>query len=190
MSLTKNFAFYTKFTHKDFELGQKFKPQCGTVHCRIFVRDRKHFYDSYICVCLLIYNSKLFPNGTWNEASKACQSIGGDLPVIRSNEEQNEILSILKIVSYISPINTSNIERSFEGTIYPVVRNQSCSAILPTNLAIPEWITINCDEPITREVFCTLPYDKHMQKTNVNFSFALHQKSCVPINNTFSFSLV
>ena len=53
------------------------------------------------------------------------------------------------------PINTTKIFDRMQYTIYPEISNYSkCAAMLLNNLAHPEWITIDCDEPVTSDIMC------------------------------------
>lgn len=56
-------------------------------------------------------------NGTWNEAFKLCQSVGGYLPIIRSRDEQDKIIALLGS-SYCPPIKLL-----FIGLLLNEVRN-------------------------------------------------------------------
>ena len=43
------------------------------------------------------FEAKNSLKGTWNEASEFCKSLGGYLPIIRSREEQDELVSLLRL---------------------------------------------------------------------------------------------
>ena len=52
------------------------------------------------------------------------------------------------------------LNNGIQRTLYPESYhhgNNICGALLLYNLAEPEWITINCDEPLTYHVFCMVP---------------------------------
>ena len=40
---------------------------------------------------------------TWIEAHKACKSIGGNLPIFNSKEEQDEVISFIRMSKYTPP---------------------------------------------------------------------------------------
>ena len=42
--------------------------------------------------------------GSWNEAANVCAKLGGYLPIIRSKDEQDELISILKLPSITPPL--------------------------------------------------------------------------------------
>ena len=44
-----------------------------------------------------------FPKGTWIESNKACKSIGGNLPIFNSKDEQDELISLIKMSEYRPP---------------------------------------------------------------------------------------
>ena len=50
---------------------------------------------------------------SWNEASKLCQDMNGTLPVLRSKEQQDEIISILSSANTPPPIMVMFIGMSF-----------------------------------------------------------------------------
>ena len=52
------------------------------------------------------------------------------------------------------PNVTSKILAKSSRTLYPEQGEKLCVAMVITNLAHPEWITINCDEKITTDVKC------------------------------------
>ena len=70
------------------------------------VRSR-HFrgYGMPTLVHIPFYTKGLFPHGTWREACNMCESIGGHLPVLRSREEQDQVMSFLKIFKHMIPIS-------------------------------------------------------------------------------------
>lgn len=41
---------------------------------------------------------------TWIEANKLCQSVGGNLPIMRSREELDELIALTKLSTSIPPI--------------------------------------------------------------------------------------
>ena len=51
--------------------------------------------------------------------------------------------------------------------IYPEVNKFVCAAMLLTNLADPEWITVGCNDPITNHVICLFENEKKKRKTKV-----------------------
>ena len=72
-------------------------------------------------------------------------------------------------------------------TIYPQTDNSSCVAILLSNLADPEWITINCNEPMTTDVVCYFEHINYKKKPtviNIVSDTKIHETACVLINNT------
>ena len=59
---------------------------------------------------------------SWNEASDACQSIGGSLPIIRSREELDELIALVKLSSFFPPsdfifVNLTSVDTSGAVTI-------------------------------------------------------------------------
>ena len=43
--------------------------------------------------------------GSWNEATNMCKSKGGYLPIIRSKEEQDELMRYMNLVEYTPTVN-------------------------------------------------------------------------------------
>ena len=52
------------------------------------------------------------------------------------------------------PNVTSKVLAKGRNTLYPEQGRKLCAAIVMTNLADPEWITINCNEKLTTDVMC------------------------------------
>ena len=70
-------------------------------------------------------------------------------------------------------------------TMYPETDNSTCTAILLTNLADPEWINIQCDELITTDVLCYFQKDNNLKVSVKGQSeIFMYNKSCVLKNNT------
>ena len=44
-----------------------------------------------------------FLKGTWIEAHKACKSVGGNQPIFNSKDEQDELISLIKLSEYRPP---------------------------------------------------------------------------------------
>ena len=40
---------------------------------------------------------------SWIEAHKACKSVGGNLPILRNRDEQDELISLVRISDYRPP---------------------------------------------------------------------------------------
>ena len=90
-----------------------------------------------------------------------------------------------KLYDTYGPINTTNIFDRIQYTIYPEIsKYQKCTAILLNNLFYPEWITIDCNEPVTSDIMCHFPR-KIKQKLNGGIqTMELYNASCVHKNNT------
>ena len=84
------------------------------------------------------------------------------------------------------PINIKMIFEKTHYTIYPEISNYSkCAAMLLNNLVNPEWITIDCDEPVTSDIMCHFP---RKIKQHINWiteeEIKIYNSSCVHKNET------
>ena len=82
------------------------------------------------------------------------------------------------------PINTTKISDRMQYTIYPEISNYTkCAAMLLNNLVNPEWITIDCDEPVTSDIMCHFPR-KIKQQFNMTVEKMVSNSACVHKNET------
>ena len=83
------------------------------------------------------------------------------------------------------PINTTNISNRMQYTMYPEISNYTkCAAMLLNNLVNPEWITINCDEPIRSDIMCHFPRKIKPQFNMTAEKKYMYNTACVHINRT------
>ena len=73
--------------------------------------------------------------------------------------------TLLIMTIFTFQMSTSNLLTKSSKLFYPENSNKLCVAMLITNLAKPEWITINCDENLTTDVMC---YHEDVKNTNSN----------------------
>ena len=94
-------------------------------------------------------------------------------------------------VSYITynnhiyfPNVTSKLLDKNSSLLYPENSNKLCVAMLITNLAKPEWITINCDEKLTTDVMCYHEDIKHSTTiTDLSASVTTFNANCIIKND-------
>ncbi len=68
-------------------------------------------------------------------------------------------------------------------TLYPETGNMTlCGAMLLTNLADPEWVTIGCNKPVTLDVICF--FEKSLNAFVLNDTTLRYDKSCVHRNKS------
>ena len=85
--------------------------------------------------------------------------------------------------------NISNVcdqgYREFTGkpVIHPEVNTSVCTAVLLVNLADPEWITVDCNEPITPRVLCLFEKELNSPKLPKLTEIVICNKMCVLLNN-------
>ena len=69
-------------------------------------------------------------------------------------------------------------------------KEESCVAMLLTNMAYPEWINVPCERPLVDHIFCLIEENRQTEEqidngTSKNISnFMLFKKACVIIKNT------
>ena len=93
-------------------------------------------------------------------------------------------------VSYITyndyiyfPNVTSKLLAKNSRFLYPENSNKLCVAMLITNLAKPEWITINCDEKLTTEVICYVEDVKILTTTTDLPTSVVFKANCIIKND-------
>ena len=66
-------------------------------------------------------------------------------------------------------------------TLYPEVHIRKCGAMLLYNLVDPEWITVDCDEPLSHGTFCEFTRRKTFKPSpsTSNTEFRINDKGCV-----------
>ena len=108
----RNTAFNKRFVHN----------YCHTIKVsnhKTYFFFRKHYEPiNYLAV----FNSLLKKwDGTWNEASELCESVGGHLPVFNSRDDMEEVLTIFKTIHYMPAVPAIYI-----GLTSDESRNVSC----------------------------------------------------------------
>ena len=90
-----------------------------------------------------------------------------------------------KLYDTNSPINTTGIFHKTQFTIYPEIsKYPKCTAMILNNLVNPEWITIDCDEPVTSDIMCHFPRKIKKQFNWTTDSMEIYNSSCVYKNGT------
>ncbi len=78
---------------------------------------------------------------------------------------------------------------------YPETDEQVCVALMLTNLAQPEWVTVGCDQPLTVHAVCVVPFvmNTSSQRNNHNDRSELYKQGsvdchflCIQKDNTCS----
>ena len=83
------------------------------------------------------------------------------------------------------PIYTTKISDRMQYTIYPEISNYTkCAAMLLNNLFNPEWMTIDCNEPITSDIMCHFPRKIKPQYNITTEKMDMYNAACVHINGT------
>ena len=71
-------------------------------------------------------------------------------------------------------------------TLYPQVHIRRCAAMLLYTLADPEWITVDCDEPLGHGTFCVFA-SRTTSKPSPSISnteFRINDRSCIMKHHT------
>ena len=90
-----------------------------------------------------------------------------------------------KLYGTNGPINTTEIFHKTQNTIYPEnSKYPKCTAMLLNNLVNPEWITIDCDEPLTSDIMCHFPRQLKQPFNWATDRMEIYNSSCVHKNDT------
>ena len=82
-----------------------------------------------------------------------------------------------------------HVYKPFNGSktkFYSKLNGNKCAAILTINLAYPEWVTIDCDEPITAHTLCEFSYnsfDNQSEPIETHPDSSLYSKLCILVNH-------
>ena len=82
--------------------------------------------------------------------------------------------------------DNANLNIKIKSTLYPQVHIKHCGAILLYNLVHPEWITVDCDEPLGHGTFCEFSRRKTFKPSpsTSNTEFRINNRSCVMRHQT------
>ena len=80
-----------------------------------------------------------------------------------------------------SILNTSKLRLRAQKILFPEQNKSVCGVILLFNLADPEWITIGCYEPLTKQIFCIIRHRQSNKNSTLNTlrQIKLYSKSCI-----------
>ena len=88
-----------------------------------------------------------------------------------------------KSYTYFSNV-TAKVLAKGRNTLYPEQGRKFCTAMVITNLAHPEWITINCDEKLTTDVMCYFEELKIPQSLTDLSILTTSNNNCIIKNDT------
>ena len=82
--------------------------------------------------------------------------------------------------------DNANLNDKIKFTLYPEVHIRRCGAMLLYNLVHPEWITVDCDNPLSHGTFCVFTRrgtDK-LSPSMSNTEYRINDRGCVMRNQT------
>ena len=110
------------------------------------------------------------------------------LPTYETMEPKDPVLAYSDMLYFnlMPDFNNSNLNYKVNQTLYPEVHVDKCAALLLYNLADPEWITVDCDEPLGHQAFCVISVrDKTKNVTLVSEkNLKLYDRQCIIRNFT------
>ena len=88
--------------------------------------------------------------------------------------------------SYTKKLNNTVLATKNKVTVYPETHQRKCAAVILYNLADPEWITVDCAEPLVPGTFCVISKENtsNVFTFNRDSDLILNDKKCVMMNNT------
>ena len=87
-------------------------------------------------------------------------------------------------VSYHGQFNNTDLNTKVKSTLYPKAYMKTCAAMILYNIVEPEWITVDCDEPLGHGTFCVFTRE-NIFKTSPSISsseFRINDRRCVMRN--------
>ena len=93
---------------------------------------------------------------------------------------------LFPMFSYNKKFNNTNLITKNRMTVYPETSQRKCGAMILYKLVDPEWITVNCDEPLVSGAFCVISRGNTSNASafNPTSDLIINDRKCVMRNNT------